>query len=231
MPRVSWDGEADWTAHYDVRVRNPDHPQYGQRVGYGRVYAEVFRSPLVPGNTEFTERRDHLIALGMAPTDRILVAGCAFGFLIEAFHDAGYDNVWGVEYSTHIENNRATESRGDVLFVEDDIRGGGRVRAALRNLTGDDEFDWIVSESVMESYDPGAEMDGLLNAAETVLTIGKPQSNIVHLVMDVMTDAEGAAREPRDQWIDPAFSQFTLAEWNAIRPAHTWMSYVTWQAL
>lgn len=227
--RVIWDAEADWTQFYRVRVRTEGHPLYGQTVTYGREWAAVCEEPGRAGLTRFERRRDHLVALGIVPSDRVLVVGSGFGFLVDAFHDAGYANVWGLDSSSHVDANR-TEIRGDTVVVSDDIRGGGRMRAALRSATGDDEFDWIVTESVVESYDD-ADVQVLCNVCEGGLT-GTDRSRIVHLVMDVLTDVDtGEAREPRDRWIDPAFNQKTLAEWNALRPDHTWMSYVTWETL
>jgi SAM-dependent methyltransferase len=165
-----------------------------------------------PEASETALRRNALIGLGMTSQQRILIAGCGFGFLVERFHVAGFPNVWGVDQSAHIAANKATHVDGSVLMVADDIRGGARVRNALRTLTGANTFDWIVTESVLESYDD-AELPALLNAAESVLANGRPLSSIVHIVY-----------EPPFNEAPNVFNEKTLEQWNTLRPSHTWMS-------
>lgn len=206
----------DWTEQtYNAMYRNP----WGldgkllptPLVGYTRA-SQVDRYP-----DKFPRRWSQLTTLfPIQTTDRILIAGSGFGFLIEAAHAAGFPNVWGIDNSDYISTNRATEAVGSVLFVENDIRGGGQVRAQLRNLTGDDIFDWVISESVIESY-TDAELPALLNAAETVLA-GTDESQIIHLIVD----APG---------LDPPLVSRTLAEANALRPAHSWCSLIDWTVL
>ena len=204
---ADWDNATLWTALY----RNQDND--GTFIGYGRRYAEIQDGNR--SNTElgvFIARWQALVnEFGILTTDRILIAGCAYGFLIEIANDAGFANVWGIDNSTHIANNRGVESRGDVLFVEDDIRGGGRVKAALRSLTGDDIFDWVISEDVVPGYSV-IELPPLLDAAEAVLDPGKLDSNIVHLMTILVPGKSG----------DSSQTWLTLAEWNAVRPAHSW---------
>lgn len=217
MPRVSWDTEAQWQSHYWRWID-------GVQTFYSRAMYDYGGS--MP---KYERNRDLLIStLGITTTDRILIAGCGFGFLIEAFHKAGYSNCWGIDYSAHIASNRATESDGTVLFVENDIRGGGQVRNALRQMSGlgpQDGYHYVISENMLESYDLGTEMEQLLDAAESVLQSGEPLSNVAHLVQAVRNPSDP------DRSIDPAFLQLTLAEWNAIRPAHTWIDITTGDSL
>lgn len=217
---VVWD-DAQWAAAYRIAIRDPSHPQHGQKVGYTRLGMARVVDPYTDSLDLYEGRWERLKASfpGMAVADRFLIGGCGFGYLIEVAHDDGFPNVWGIDNSDYIANNRATEARGDVLFVEDDIRGGGRVRTALRNLTGDDTFDWIISEDVATSYAPGTELDGLLNAAETVLAKGRPLSNVIHMVTE----------SP----VQPPFTSLTLEEWDATRPEHSWVSlrFSQWRVL
>lgn len=226
---VDWT-QAQFDALYHLEVRRPGqpkigvpaHPLHGQVVTYGRVWAQQAADPDSDALTLYEQRRDRLLAaFAIVPADRILVAGAGFGFLVEVFKDAGFGNIWGLDKSAHISSNRATESRGDVVLIADDITGGGRVRNALRSATGDDEFAWIISEDVLTDYDPaGAELQSILGAAETVLTVGRPLTNIVHLVTAVDMSA-GDSPLP-----SPLFSA-TLASWKARRPAHSWMDIRT----
>jgi hypothetical protein len=215
MPRVTWETETDWLAHYrvwDVATQS--------NVGYGRTFATKGNPsdgsvPLY--NRRWALLRSHFPAI--SSSDRILVGGCGFGYLIEAAQEDGFSSVWGLDASTYISSNRGTESVGSVLFVEDDIRGGARVRAALRSLTGDDEFDWIITESVLESYDD-SEIPPLLAAAETVLASVHPTANIIHLVHAVPHPSF-----PRSG-LDSAFNVKPIDDWKAIEPTHTWVNII-----
>ena len=111
----------------------------------------------------------------------MLIVGAGFGWGVEAAHDAGYPNVWGIDSSPYVEANKGTEARGDVVLVSDDIRGGGRVRAALRSATGDDVFRWVITEDVVSCY-PDSELTQMLPLLETLLETGAPAGNIIHLV-------------------------------------------------
>jgi len=209
MPRVTWNTEADWLAMYD----------YGLGLSYSRDGITRFSGGTPNG--KYIHRWEQIVQhFSPGATDRILIPGCGFGWLIEAAQDDGYTSIWGIDYSSHIADNRATETRGDILFVEDDITGGGRVRAQLRQMTGDDEFRWIISESVLESYDNDTEMQGLLNAAETILETGQPTANIIHLVHAVPHGTHPSAN------LDPAFLVQDIDAWAAIRPTHTWVNVI-----
>lgn len=205
MPRVDWSTSAAWSTWYGAT-------RDGVTVGYGRDWVTDFGRVAVDSGG-LAQRVDRFVALGIQPSDRVLIAGCGYGFTIEVFHGRGFPSVWGIDSSAHIAANRGIEAVGSTLMVEDDIRGGGRVRAALRSLTGDDVFDWVISESVLESYDDGAEMTQLLNAAESVLA-GGDLSRIVHFVFVPPFAPEVAG----------LLNEKTIDQWNAVRPSHTWIS-------
>jgi len=213
---ANWNDPTLWAALY----RNQDDD--GNFITYGREYARIRDGNRETANLgSFEARWQSLVTtFGIQTTDRVLIAGCAFGFLIEVANDAGYPNVWGIDSSSEIASRRGVESRGDVLFVEDDIRGGGRVRAALRSLTGDDIFDWIISEDLVPGYTV-PELEPLLDAAETILEGTQPLSNIVHLMTILVPGKSG----------DSSQTWMTLTEWNAVRPAHSWVDMRTFEVL
>ena len=82
----------------------------------------------------------------------------------------------------------------------------------LTQITGSNQFDWIVTESVLESYDDGAEMDEILDVAELGLFDGLPLSNIIHMVYPL-------------PGIGIQFNRKTMFDWRAIRDEHSWVDY------
>ncbi len=194
VPRVTWDAAAFETYYQGSDGVNG----YGQRMNRDAIFGKRFRVL----TTEFN----------MLPTDRILVVGCGFGYLIDRFHDGGFPNVWGIDSSDDIEQRQGAESRGSTLWVPDTITGAGRIRNKLRQLTGDDEFDWIITESMLESYEDG-EVQTILNVCEGALT-GSDQSHIIHIVV--------TKEDPAAPGYAPAFNWKTIADWNLLRPSHSW---------
>lgn len=196
MPLVDWSDPTAWETWY----QGAGHPPGYTRASHGGIEA-------------YEQRLDLLEAHFTIPaTARILIAGCGFGFLIEAFHRRGYPNVWGIDSSSDIAARRGTEAVGSVLWVEDDIRGGGQVRNALRQMSGaqgNQDFDWVISEFVLESYSD-AELPALYSAAEFVCD--GPNSQIVHMVDEPPFTPAGV------------FNEKTLAEWKATEPSHSFLS-------
>ncbi len=223
MPRKNWGTQADFDASYQVRIRDPAHPQFHQKVGYGRLWAERSDDPYDTQTgvlNRFVKRRDKLIQLfGLATSDRILVVGCAFGFLIETFKDGGFTNIWGIDNSDYIDTNKATETKTGVVLIKDDI--DGVTTGKLTSTTGNGTFDWIIDEDILDSYEDN-EMAPLLNANEKVLATGKPLTNIIH-IMRVVFDTTNP-----DKDIDPVYNQKTLAQWKAIRTTHSWVDDLRW---
>lgn len=228
MPRKTWDTEQDFLDAYRVRIRDPQHPLFGQFVGYGRIWAQRSVGPMDDNFTRFSQKVERL-ALGSTAlfpinsTDRILISGCGFGYLIDAFHDAGFLNCWGIDNSPYIQSRRPIETRGTTLFIHNDFRGPiQQVKAQMRQLTGDDIFNWIITEGVMESYED-AEMSALLDATERILDPANGPENIVHLVYAVINPTDP------DASLDPIYNQKTIAEWKSMRQTHSWVNSINWE--
>ncbi len=216
---VVWN-QAMYERAYAVRDRNPASPTHGERFSYGRRFAQLAASPLNDQLTLYLQRVDRLTAaFAIRAADRILVVGCGLGFLVEAFHDRGFPNVWGIDDSTHVAQLRATETREDVDFIEDDVRGGRRVRNALRRRTGAAKFDWVLTESVLEGYED-AELQTIFDATGKFLAAPGGLDRVVHLVVTT----------PSGRSLDD-FNWKTLAEWKAMRPAHSFIAAQTGGAL
>lgn len=205
MPRVDWDARETWDLFYGHRGFG-----YRRATAYGELWGHD------PEDSHYARRRDHLIALGIQPADRILCVGGGFGFLIERFHAAGYPNCWGIENSSWINTNRRANIDDSVLWVEDDFTGGGRIRNALRQMSGDDTFTWVIDEGMLVTLRE-QEMAPYFSSAESVLATDRPLTSIVHLV-----------------WLGPfnavpstAVTIKPLDEWKALSPQHTFMDAVT----
>lgn len=216
MPRKVWETEQDFRDVYEILIGDPSHPKFGESITYSRLFAQRVMGPPDDHLNYYDMRVSRLSELfTIEKSDRVLVVGCGFGFLIDAFHDAGFPNIWGIDSSPYIQANRATESRDSTGFVDSDIRGP-QVRAKLKALTGDWIFNWIITESVMECYQD-EEIGSLLDAVEVVLDADNGLRNAVHLVV---------ADNPE---FDSIFAQKTLQQWKDIRPSHSWVNIISWE--
>ena len=215
---VDWDDPAVWAAAYRIRDRTGPGNTPGAYLGYSRDAMESIVEPNTPGLTLFETRRDNLIRdFGMTTGESILIAGGGFGYLCEAFLDLGYLRCYTLDYSTFL-TGQPGEIRADVAtrFVEVDMTTGfPQLRGAIKNVTkgiegnpGYYQFDWVLTEDVLTSYAVG-EVDPVLNAAEAVLD-GADLTRCVHMVTESPLPAP--------------FTDLTLEAWDALRPAHSWVS-------
>lgn len=163
------------------------------------------------GYTPAMNRAQRLVGHGVISTDRVLIVGSGMGYMIEAMHNLGYPNTWGLDSSQYVDSKRG-EIDGNILFISGDLSGGAQIRNALRDLTGSRTFGWVVSEDVLTCY-PDSDLTLLLDSAEVLLENGRPISNIVHFV------TPGPFTKPEVQGL---INDKTMAEWVAIRPTHTW---------
>lgn len=194
---ATYDSRADWLLWYRVVVDGIEYT-------YGDAPQHFWREAVI-------DRADELENLGILPIQRILIVGSGMGYLIEELHDRGYPNVWGLESSSYIDSKRG-DIAGDVLFVSGNLTGGVQIRNALRDLTGDRVFDWIISEDVLTCY-PEPDIPTLLNAAESILASAQPLSHIVHFV------TPGPFKKPE---IQGKINDKTMAQWTTVRSTHTW---------
>ena len=223
MPRKAWVTEKDFQDAYSIKIRDPSHPQFGQTVFYGRLWAQRCEGRYDDTLTRFIRRRSDLVRVfSIGTTDRILIGGSGFGFLVDAFHDAGFSNTWGIDDSLHISTERSTETRSGTGFVEDEFLGVETIRTKLDTETGGRTFKWVITESLMESYED-AEMGTLLDAGENFLDSAFTNANIIHLVQSVLRDGTP------DSHIDPIYNQKSLSQWKAVRPSHSWVDIVTFE--
>lgn len=214
----SWD-EATWQQFYRIQESRAGG---GWIFGYGKNYltaGDATRDHLI----RFRQRWSALVSnFGIQPTDRVLVVGCAFGYLMDAANEAGHTLIWGIDNSPYVSAAKGIEASGNQIIVEEDIRGiGGRLRNILRSQTGDDVFDWVITEDVVACYrvdDSEGANNNVLNLApllENLLYNGLPSSRVVHIT--------SVAREP-GLGGDSALTWLTLEEWKSLVPANSWMT-------
>ncbi len=214
---TDWDDPAVWQGAYGIRDRDPSSPTFGSRLGYSRVAMVQVLDPSSPSLSLYAERRDRLIAdYGIQPSESILVAGGGYGFLAEVFLSAGYGRVYSLDGSAVVEAGMAAETAPEVVprMVAVPIQGAASTRAALKVATkaiegppGYSTFDWVVTEDLLPGYST-AEVGVILDACEVGLD-GTDLARIVHLVTTPLP---------------PPWTDLSLEDWAALRPAHSWTS-------
>lgn len=201
MPRVTWNTRDAWLPYYSV-VKNEVVVTYGDDT----TWAPSEQNP------ELLRRADALIARGIQTADRVLVAGAGLGYLVQAMEMRGLQNVWGLDNSTWVQSRKSAVTDASVVLINADLGGGvGALRTALTNATGARTFDWVITESLLESFDD-AEITTLLNVAEGLLVTGIALSHLIHVVYTPPFNAVGV------------FNEKTMAQWKAMRSTHTWMN-------
>lgn len=154
----------------------------------------------------FKIRAQNIISkLNIKPGSTIFVAGCAFGFLMEALSENKM-NVAGCDNSPYIQFNIDTESIFPIHNI--DILDTN-FTDLVRNSTGFMYFDYVITEDVLTSYDETNNSYNIIfNNIGSILKPDKPLSNIVNLV-------ETRCGSP--------FVGKNLVEWSQINPSYTWL--------
>lgn len=160
---------------------------------------------------------------------RILVVGCGLGLLVSSVQATGFANIWGIDRSSYVASlwgaSHPRLAQLDILTVT-----SNQLNAAF----GQNTFHWIITESVMEGYPP-AEQAAVYAACEKFLVRNTPLNQVTHLVYEDtdLTRWPSTALENGmfASWAgttmtNPGCPARTLAEWQASRPAHTFLSMI-----
>jgi 2-polyprenyl-3-methyl-5-hydroxy-6-metoxy-1,4-benzoquinol methylase len=140
---------------------------------------------------------------------RILVVGCGFGYLVEAMMDLKFQNCWGMDNSTWIAANRATEARSDVPILEIGILDEGLLpRLAAR--TGSAMFDWVVDEHILEGYLDEQHKPLIMAMNELV----PDPARVIHMIQPI---SEGKTGDPSMNWK-------TFDEWVSVYEHNRWIA-------
>lgn len=159
---------------------------------YSRLFFEDY--PL------FQTRATNIVnGLNIPEASTILVAGCAFGFLVEEFNKLEM-NAWGFDNSRYIQQQKRLES---TIAVHDIDLGSARFVNDVQRKIKVNRFDYIITEDVLTSYADN-ELNALLRNCERIAT------NVVHIVA---------------QEAFPEFNVKPLATWRAMEPTHIWLDF------
>lgn len=222
----------------------------GPKLAWNYVYNPANLSTYFPDHplNEYRWRLERLLGgFLIAPSDRILVLGCGSGFLAETFiwwkmqngiaQTTAQAQVAGVDNSQFIQGNIASEAhplmQGKVVN-RDLLLGSGnaQMRGALRTAAGNSEFfDWVITESVVESY-TDAERVSFMTAVESYQrntgTTTKSLAKIIHMVypltLMIFDDAGNPIYDGWNPVPDGGAPNRRLVEWSQTRPAHSWCS-------
>lgn len=246
MPTV-WD-QALYDQAYRIRIKNPADPQVGQHVsGYGRQFASNY---LNPGDGDWTRSRFYEIRIaqmqgilgpGLTANSRVLIVGAAFGFTVEQLIAFGIANVWGTDISQWIADNIVTEADPAIAprLFQKDITDADAQSFFQTNTGTNGKFNVIVTDDVLSSYDPATEAAALtafFDACETLLQ-GNQLDRVVHLATSLEPDETltPSAADPNvtdgGRRTDLGITWLSLADWKALRPAHTFVNSEGWAVL
>lgn len=167
---------------------------------------------------------------------RILVVGCGLGLMVESIRDTGFANIWGIDMGPYMPTLWPAQVPAAIqpLLANRDIRTV--TTQQLRTLANNSAvFDWVVTESVMESYAP-TEQAAVYDACATKLGTNVPTSHVVHIVQPSFDGTRWPANA-----VDTTTGQFqtwagtlmtnqgcparTMAEWQALRTNQTFVSF------
>lgn len=238
MP-VNWDDPQTWQKAYNFVGRRPlkEDVLYQQGAGVnqqltyldGRLFALQLADFGDGPGLSYARSVMNKAASGApwTPSTDALIVGCGFGWMIESILAAGGNNVWGSDTSflihDAIANNPAlgvlpeVSSRILNIDVTDPDAADQFKAVGAGNQNG--KFRWIITEFVVESFNPSTEtalFNTFLDSLESLRAPG--QGGILHILA-------GRLPPPYDVAHDTSFGMtwLTLPEWALVRPSHLWL--------
>jgi len=207
MPRpgCTWASRLDWLNFYRITKADGSVITYGDDRTWSGDNAQ--NEVWVRANALKT----FILANGGALANRILIAGAGMGFLIETMKLVGFTNTFGIDASPWCQQQKATVNNGVVLVNADFTSAVNALKNTFNTATGGRDFNWIISESVLESYDNG-DITAITNNVTQLLANGMPNSHVIHLVYTPPFNQPGL------------FNEKTMAQWKAMAPTQTWMN-------
>lgn len=150
------------------------------------------------------EQRAHSIVehFNLAAGSRVLVAGCAFGFLMEQLQKLGMI-PYGFDNSTFIQqlaSNPQNSQKVQFPIHNIDIASTKFVQE-IQKATGHSTFDCVVTEDVLPSFD---------NFTQIITNCNAVSQKVFHIV---------------DLECGEEFTNKTAQEWIAVNPSHKWANH------
>lgn len=138
----------------------------------------------------------------LAKGSRILVAGCALGFLMEELQKLGMV-VYGFDSSNYIQQlvkDPKNPEKVKFPIYDIDLASINFVQE-IQNATGHTTFDCIITEDVLPSFN---------NFTQIINNCDAVSQNVFHIV---------------DLDCGEVFTNKTIEEWILVNPLHTWANY------
>ena len=151
----------------------------------------------------FDIRAEHIVNhFNLAQGSRVLVAGCAFGFLMESLQKLGMV-PYGFDNSPYIQ--QLAKDNKNPMKVQFPIHNIDIVSTNfvqdIQQETGHTIFDCIVTEDVLPSFD---------NFTQILTNCNSVSQKVFHIV---------------DLECGEVFTNKTAAEWISVNPLHTWANH------
>ena len=149
---------------------------------------------------QFDIRAKHIVDhYNLQPGSNILVAGCAFGFLMESLQKLGMV-VYGFDNSPYIQQlTKAPKNPMKVKFPIHNIDiESSTFLADVQDATNQIIFDCIVTEDVLPSFD---------DFTQIITNCNSVSNNVFHII---------------DLNCGEQFTNKTAQEWIDVYPHHTW---------
>lgn len=218
---MAW-SQSDFEAMYSIQVGNPAHELFGQRVGYGRVFAEMV-TPYQPGEMYAGRARGVMQRVALQPNIRALVVGCGFGYLLHQIREnAASAMIWGTDTSAWIHANKSAEAYADTVdFILDIDVEAPDAQAQLQGATGDNgKFNVIITDDMIHCI-PAAGRAAFYAALEALLN---PGGKIVHIVQQALADETGELFSVPTAWQQRGYSWLKLSDWEQTEKRHIWIA-------
>lgn len=164
---------------------------------------ETYSRNFFPTMKLFDVRAKNIVThFKLAPGSRVLVAGCAFGFLMESLQKLemipyGFDNS---SYIQQLAKNNKNPMKVQFPIYNIDINSTSFVQE-LQSATGHTTFDCVITEDVLPSFDTFQRIIDNCNAVS---------QKVAHII---------------DLDCSEEFTKKTASEWISVQPSHVWTNH------
>lgn len=151
----------------------------------------------------FEMRATHIVQhFNLSPGSRVLVAGCAFGFLMEELQKLGMV-PYGFDNSAYIQQLAKTPKNPmKVQFPIHNINiASTSFTQEIQQATGHSTFDCVVTEDVLPSFN---------NFTQIITNCNTVSLNVFHII---------------DLDCGEVFTKKLATEWILVNPSHTWATH------